>query len=71
LQGKEKREIHIIMPRPNEFDYNSLNHIFSKEQLYHFTLVLIDKTPSRRVENREIARYIPLRFQSWFLNDFM
>lgn len=68
---RKKGEIHIIMPRPNEFDYNSLNHIFSKEQLYHFKhWYQLIKHHQEEWKNREIARYIPLRFQSWFLNDF-
>ena len=68
---RKKGEIHIILPRPNEFDYNSLNHIFSKEQQYHFKhWYQLIKHHQEEWKDRDIARYIPLRFQSWFLNDF-
>src|SRR5690606_23027137 len=53
------------------FNYNSLNHIFSKEQQYHFKLwYQLIKHHQEEWKDRDIARYISLRFQSWFLNDF-
>jgi uncharacterized protein YlzI (FlbEa/FlbD family) len=68
---RKKGEIHIIMPRPNEFDYNSLNHKFSKEQLFHFKhWYQLIKHHQEEWKEREIVRYTPLRFQSWFLEDF-
>ena len=68
---RKKGEIHIIMPRPNEFNYDSLNYIFSKNQLYHFKhWYQIIKHHQTEWKDKEIVRYIPLRFQSWFLEDF-
>jgi hypothetical protein len=68
---RKKGEIHIIMPRPNEFNYNSLHNIFSKEQFYHFKhWYQIIKHHQEEWKDREIVRYTPLKFQSWFLENF-
>lgn len=68
---RKKGEIHIILPRPNEFDYNSLKFSFTEEQLYHFKNYYEQiKHHNIKLKEKDIVRHIPLRFQSWFLTDF-
>ena len=64
-------EIHIILPRPNEFDFNSLKSFISEEQLNHFKeWYKLIQHHTENIKEKEKAYYIPLKFQSWFLKDF-
>lgn len=68
---RKKGEIHIILPRPNEFDFNSLKPFISEEQLNHFQeWYKIIQHHTENIKEKEMAHYIPLKFQSWFLKEF-
>lgn len=68
---RKKGEIHIILPRPNEFDFNSLKPFISEEQLNHFReWYKLIQHHTENIKEKEKAYYIPLKFQSWFLRDF-
>lgn len=72
MQEKEKKgEIHIILPRPDEFDYEPLKYIFTEEQQYYFKYWYQQiKHSNNKLKDKDKVRYIPLKFQSWFLSDF-
>ncbi|WP_375191204.1 DEAD/DEAH box helicase family protein [Chryseobacterium sp.] len=68
---RKKGEIHIILPRPDEFDYEPLKYIFTEEQQYYFKYWYQQiKHSNNKLKDKDKVRYIPLKFQSWFLSDF-
>lgn len=68
---RKKGEIHIILPRPDEFDYVSLKHNFTEQQLHHFKNWYQQiKYYDSKLKEKDKVRYIPLQFQRWFLEDF-
>lgn len=68
---RKKGEIHIILPRPDEFDYESLKYIFTEEQQSHFKYWYQQiKHSNNKLKDKDKVRYIPLKFQSRFLSDF-
>lgn len=68
---RKKGEIHVILPRPDEFEYDSLKHHFSKDQLLHFKLSYERiKHYQEEGKDSEKVKYIPLKLQSLFLKNF-
>ena len=68
---RKKGEIHIILSRPDEFNYESLKHIFKEDQLKHFkNWYQKIKHYDIELEEKDKVKYIPLQFQNWFLEDF-
>ena len=70
---REKGEIHIILPKPDPFDYESLPKtkmsITQKRYFENCYNLVSNKTPQQK-NNCNVVRYIPLIIQEKLLKDF-
>lgn len=67
---RTRGEIHVILPRPDRFDYSSLASTgFTEEQIKAFQQAY-DLVHHHEVDDKKLVKYIPLNWQNLLTNKF-